>query len=109
MKRLKQVVVETYNFKINKDNLNEYLNKEGMNDNVKQWYHKKFKTDELWEEIDDIITFADVLKRMVKNQEDIYNILNVSDSLVRERVFTAISKLCKVPYDELYERWLLNE
>ena len=79
----------------------------GMNENVKKWYMEEYPTDELGIEINELLTFENVADRM-KNGEDIYDILNVEDSIVRERVFEQLSKVYNTDYDYWYYLWLAN-
>jgi hypothetical protein len=44
----------------------------------------------------------------LKSGVDIYGYIGVGDSIVRERVFDALEKICGVPYEESYEMWLNN-
>ena len=37
---------------------------------------------------------------------DVYNILGVGDSMIRERVFEELSKILGVDYDVIYQKWL---
>ncbi len=75
------------------------------NINVKEWYLKAFPTDELGSEINDLINFTDVYKGM-KLGLDIYDILQVGDSIIRERVFGQLATILKVDYDHIYKLWL---
>ena len=75
------------------------------NDLVKDWYIDKYPTDELGNEITDGLTFDDVYSAL-SNKEDIYDVLGVGDSLVRERVFSELAKRMNVEYDEIYYLWL---
>ena len=79
-----------------------------MNSRVKDWYEKTYPTDELGSEINNALRFADVVNCLNRN-EDVYNVLNVIDSIVRERVFDQISQILHVSYDVIYEKWLLDE
>lgn len=73
--------------------------------NVKDWYKEAYPTDELCDEINSKITFKDVLDKMNKG-EDIYDIMGVDDSLVRERVFDGLSQTFNIEYDVIYNKWL---
>ena len=42
----------------------------------------------------------------MRQHEDVYDILGVGDSLVRERVFKHLSELTLLPYDVFYNMWL---
>jgi len=62
---------------------------------VRAYYMDKYATDELGAEIRMGVTFKDV-----------YDLLNVHDSLVRERVFEALSEIMKCEYDYIFSQWL---
>lgn len=70
--------------------------------NIKEWYTKKYPTDELGTKIKSSATF----KKAVHNLDRVYDFLGVHDSLVRERVFEELAKREGVTYDEIYNNWL---
>jgi len=72
---------------------------------IKEWYQEEFPTDELGAEINPTVTFED----LKENLPNVYDCLGVSDSLVRERVFTKLANLLSVGYDEIYYEWLNND
>ena len=72
---------------------------------IKDWYTKEFKDDELGAEIKDGITFAD-LDKALTDKKDVYDVLGVGDSIIRERCFEKLSDLLGVDYDNIYYRWL---
>jgi len=59
---------------------------------IKDWYKKNYKTDELGDEINPNITFDDVIVGILNGRE-IYSLIGVRDSVVRERLFSKLSKL----------------
>jgi len=71
-------------------------------ENIKDWYKTEFTTDELGEEINPDKTFEE-LKNNIPN---VYDYLNVEDSIVRERVFSELAHRMNVDYDEIYNKWL---
>ena len=73
---------------------------------IKEWYQKQYSTDKLAEMINSQITFSDVYSALFITPKDIYDVLGVSDSLVRERIFKKLSELLKVPYKNIYNAWL---
>lgn len=77
----------------------------GKNQKVKDWYIKNYPNDELGEQLNDYPTF-DSLWRYIAQGEDVYKILGVGDSLIRERVFEHLAKVNKVGYDYIYDKWL---
>lgn len=72
---------------------------------VKEFYVEKYPTDELGQDIDPTITFEDLYNRM-KNGEDFYDIVDVSDSVIRERIFEKLAEINNVSYDDIYNLWL---
>ena len=70
--------------------------------NIKKWYIKNYPSDELGKDINPKVTF----KELKENLHNVYEYLNVYDSLVRERIFTELSKRMNVDYDIIYNKWL---
>lgn len=75
---------------------------------VKDWYIKEYTTDELGQEINEKITFYDIFYALDR-YKNIYEVLGVGDSLVRERVFKKLANIMRVDYNYIYEQWLLCE
>ena len=72
--------------------------------NIREWYAAKFPSDELSSKIHDI-SFYDLIDCM-NHGENVYEILGVKDSIVRERVFDEAAQLLHVDYDVVYKKWL---
>ena len=55
----------------------------------------------------------DELWGRMQDGEDFYEIASVDgtgfDSAVRENIFSGMSDILDIPYDEIYETWLQNE
>jgi len=68
---------------------------------VKNWHQSEFK-DELGKEINPTATF----KELKSNIPNVYDYLNVYDSLIRERVFSELAERMNVDYNEIYKNWL---
>lgn len=66
---------------------------------------ENYPTDELGADIKSNLTFTDVFTAL-NNYKDIYKVLGVADSFVRERVFNQLTKLFSIDYDSIYEQWL---
>lgn len=79
---------------------------ENEKNKVKEWYLKEYNTDELGKEINEEITFYDIFYALDR-YKDIYEVLGVEDSLLRERVFRKLADIMKVEYNYIYEQWLL--
>ena len=73
-----------------------------MENNIKEWYINAYPTDELGCEINEDVTFGE-LSKVVSN---VYDVLGVHDSLVRERVFGKLSEIMNVDYGYIYKQWL---
>jgi len=72
---------------------------------VRAYYMDKYATDELGAEMRRGVTFKDVFNTL-DNRACVYDLLNVHDSLVRERVFEALSEIMKCEYDYIFSQWL---
>lgn len=57
------------------------------------------------DQIPEDLTFRKVMDAL-NNEEDIYDVIGVNDSVVREEIFILISDLLDVEYDEIYQLWL---
>ena len=73
--------------------------------NVKEWYKGEYPTDNLGDRIKEDTTFYDIFYAL-DNYKDIYDIIGVTDSLVRERIFEKLGTLMEVDYDYIYDQWL---
>lgn len=76
-----------------------------MNTKIKEWYMVEYPTDELGVEINNDITFEDMFV-VLDTYGDVYEALNVGDSIIRERVFSKLADLMEVDYDYVYKQWL---
>ena len=72
---------------------------------IKEWYVKEYPTDELGIEINNEITFYDLFV-VLDTYKDVYEALNVWDSIVRERVFDKLADIMNVDYDYIFNQWL---
>ena len=78
-----------------------------MNELVKEFYAKAYPTDDMVNDMDSNITFQQVLNELIKgNGGNIYEIIGVGDSLIRERVFLRLSEIMNLEYEYIYELWL---
>jgi len=73
--------------------------------NVKAFYLDKYPTDELSQEIDENINFKMVFD-CLDNYGNIYDLIGVGDSLIRERIFEALAEIMNVKYNYIYDQWL---
>lgn len=74
---------------------------------IKDWYIKNYPTDDLGKEINNLNTFEN-LWNGINNQKNVYTIIGVGDSLIRERLFQNLSLIYDVDYDYIYKKWLEN-
>lgn len=70
--------------------------------NIKKWYQLTFKDDELGKEINPNLTFEE----LKENLPNVYDYLNVDDSIIRERVFAELALRMNVDYNYIYNKWL---
>jgi len=73
--------------------------------NIKNYYTNKYPSDDLGAEINSKATFIGLLDRLHK-RKDIYNYLEVGDSVIRERLFQELSDLVGEDYSYIYNIWL---
>ena len=104
----KEELVKEYGFTI--EELEEVLEElkqveNATNTNIKQWYTETFPDDEEGELLKDNITFYDLFHAM-DNYKCVYQFANISDSIVRERIFEKLAEIIEVDYDYVYEQWL---
>ena len=108
-----KLVESTIRFLTENKNNNDFINKE-----IKDWYYNIFcdPTEfgegaeieaELCANMNDTITFKEFLQGIAQGK-DVYEMLNVGDSTVRERVFEGISTNLNIDYDILYYSWLYD-
>jgi hypothetical protein len=72
---------------------------------IREFYLNTYSTDELGIELDEKATFAGLVTELFGGH-DVYDYIGVGDSLVRERLFTELSKQLNKPYDFVYKMWL---
>jgi hypothetical protein len=76
--------------------------------NIREYYTENFPTDELGLEINENATFEG-LSTVLDNYGDVYEYIGVGDSMIRERLFWALSQLTATPYNEIYTQWLMAD
>jgi hypothetical protein len=79
----------------------------GGQSKVHEYYRAKFPEDELGQEINLGLTFQEVYEALYIGV-DIYMVLGVGDSIVRERVFDAMATMMECSYEHIYYQWLNN-
>lgn len=76
-----------------------------MKQKIKTWHSLKYPDDKLAKEMDSEITFKDLWDGMNAG-EDVYEMLGVYDSLIREHVFSELAKRMNTKYETIYNKWL---
>lgn len=71
---------------------------------IKELYTRLFPDDTLAGYISSAATFAGLLETLY-NGGNVYKYIGVADSVVRERVFTQLSIVTGLSYDEIYDLW----
>lgn len=75
------------------------------NINVNDDYVTDFPTDDLGKEINKDLNFLQLFNGLLCGK-DIYEMLDVSDSLIRERVLERLAYLMGIDYQIIYYLWL---
>lgn len=75
------------------------------NINVNEDYVTDFPTDDLGKEINKNLNFLQLFNGLLCGK-DIYEMLDVSDSLIRERVLERLAYLMGIDYQIIYYLWL---
>ena len=81
--------------------------KYSMDSDIHSWYADVFPDDKLGEEIYTGVTFQKLYDML--SADDIYSIMGVDDSSIRERCFLKIAELMQVDYSVIYDKWLNSE
>lgn len=75
---------------------------------IQRWYTTQFPTDDMGMEISETATFVDLLYT-IQEGNDVYEFLGVSDSVIRERLFTELANRIAKSYDFVYDLWLAKD
>lgn len=78
---------------------------DSLDDKVKEWYVSKYPDDDMGEDIDPELSFYGIFDAL-DNYEDIYEVIGVGDSIIRERIFSELADRMGVDYDYVYDQWL---
>ena len=71
---------------------------------IKEFYTKAYPTDELGTELLDNTYFTGLIN-VLHLRGNVYEYIGVGDSIIRERLFTELSRQLNKPYDYVYELW----
>ena len=69
---------------------------------IKEWYGETYKSDELKDYINEGVTFQQ-LKEVMSQGGDVYDLIGVGDSLIRERLFYGLADRENVEIGEIYD------
>ena len=69
---------------------------------LKKWYIDTYKTDNMKKQITDGLTPESIINGCLSGI-DIYELIGVGDSLIRERLFAKVSEYFGVTYNEIYD------
>ena len=78
-----------------------------FNSDISAWYAAEFSDDEMKDEIYTGVSFQKLNDMLSSN--DLYSIIGVDDTVVRERCFSKLAELMQVDYSVIYEKWLNAE
>ena len=81
---------------------------------IKNWYLSEYPTDEEGVNLKWGITFLDLFKHLdtKDKSKNIYDFIfndSFGDSLIRERLFSALAEIFKTDYNYIYNKWLSKE
>lgn len=76
--------------------------------NVKATYKNCYPSDVEGENLNKYISFSQVFARMQEG-ENFYEIIGISDSIIRERIFSIMATVGGVKYDDIYTMWINSE
>jgi hypothetical protein len=74
---------------------------------IREFYVAKYPTDDMGDGINPTATFAGLLNQLIIGG-DVYEYLNVYDSIIRERLFEGLANELNVKYEYVYNLWLNN-
>jgi hypothetical protein len=74
---------------------------------IREFYVAKYPTDDMGDGINPTATFAGLLNQLIIGG-DVYEYLNVYDSIIRERLFEGLAEELNVKYEYVYNLWLNN-
>lgn len=76
------------------------------NEKVKDYYLKEYGDDELGNNLNENVTFYDLFIAL-DTYKDIYDLIGVGDSVIRERLFQRLAEIIEVDYKYIYDQWLM--
>ena len=76
-----------------------------METKVRDWYVETYPHDDLGQEITEDLTFQGLFDAL-DSYQDVYKVLGVGDSLIRENCFLKLSEIIGTDYGYIYDQWL---
>ena len=76
-----------------------------MEEKLRDFYMREYPGDELGYGINPDANFRGLFKAL-KERQDVYEFIGVGERIVRERLFSRLSKIMVVSYGEIYDLWL---
>lgn len=74
---------------------------------IKDWYCVAYSDDELGEKLSNRASFLTIYNA-IKSGRDVYEVMGIGDSIIRERLFDKLSVMLKVDYAVVFYLWLDN-
>lgn len=103
LNELKSCIASNFSGEENDLNEGKELRHPELNNSIKDYYTTAFETDELKDEVKDA-TFLS-LYRALKNKQDVYDLIGVNDSVVRERLFAELARILNQPIEYVNNIW----
>ena len=75
-----------------------------LQENVRAWYMSEYPDDDMGKDIHEFLTFGQMLGAMLEGNE-VYDVIGVVDSVIRERIFERLAELMQCHYDTVYNIW----
>lgn len=82
--------------------------RDSLNDGLRLWYGLEYYDDDICWQINERATFKDLLNALYRGK-DVYDVMGVGDSVVRERLFGHLARIINVDYETIYNMWLNND
>ena len=77
-----------------------------LNTNMKEWYKNSYPDDDCAKYMSDTATFQGLFDAL-DFRHDVYKCIGVGDSIIRERIFSALATIIGTSYEYVYEQWML--
>lgn len=74
---------------------------------IRTWYAEAYPSDDLGREIGPDVTFRGLFDAL-DSYQDVYELLGVGDSVIRERCFEMLAEVIGESYDYIYDQWMLG-